>query len=189
MGDKVCPDPALYHLLLSAFACINHIARMENWFSLTGRIFQQEFSDLSDAEDMIRVAIRLFVAMLLGGLLGYEREVKQTPAGLRTHMLVALGSALFVIVPLQSGAATDEISRVLQGIIAGIGFLGAGTILKLRQEAEIRGLTTAASVWMTCAVGIAAGMGNHGTAILSTVLALIVLTVVSRIAEQNKRHS
>lgn len=157
---------------------------MENWWDLTVVIVRQEFSDLSNTGEMIRVAIRLILALLLGGLLGYEREIKQTPAGLRTHMLVALGSALFVIVPIQSGASPPDVMRVLQGIIAGIGFLGAGTILKLRDGAQIKGLTTAASVWMTCAVGIAVGMGYQGIAIMSTMLALIVLTTASHIGNK-----
>jgi putative Mg2+ transporter-C (MgtC) family protein len=162
---------------------------MKNWSELIGTVFRQEFSDLAAAEDMIRITIRLSVALVLGGLLGYEREIRHTPAGLRTHMLVALGSALFVIVPLQSGVPLADITRVLQGIVAGIGFLGAGTILKLRDEGEIKGLTTAASVWMTCAVGIAAGMGHQGTAIVSTAFALIILTVVSHFTNGLKRRS
>jgi len=96
-------------------------------------------------------------------------------------MLVALGAALFVIVPQQAGMQIEDLSRVLQGIIAGIGFLGAGAIIKLSDKEQIKGLTTAASIWATAAIGIAAGMGREMTAILSTVLALVILAVLPRI--------
>jgi putative Mg2+ transporter-C (MgtC) family protein len=141
---------------------------------------RQEFSDLNDAEQVTRVCVRLLVAITLGGLLGYERETKGVAAGLRTHMLVALGAALFVLVPLQAGMSIPDMSRVLQGVVSGIGFLGAGAIIKLSQNGEIRGVTTAASIWLTAAIGIAAGMGKELTAILSTFLALIILAVLYR---------
>jgi putative Mg2+ transporter-C (MgtC) family protein len=95
-------------------------------------------------------------------------------------MLVALGAALFVLVPIQAGMSVSDMSRVLQGVVAGIGFLGAGAIIKLSQDREIRGVTTAASIWLTAAIGIAAGMGMEMTAILSTVLALIILALLHR---------
>ena len=142
---------------------------------------QHEFSDLPDAAQVTRVLLRLLVAVLLGGLLGYEREKNESAAGLRTHMLVALGAALFVIVPQQAGMGVEDLSRVLQGIIAGIGFLGAGAIIKLSGKEEIKGLTTAASIWATAAIGIAAGMGREMTAILSTILALVILAALPRI--------
>jgi putative Mg2+ transporter-C (MgtC) family protein len=119
------------------------------------------FSDISDATQVTRVCVRLLVAVALGGLLGYEREKRGTSAGLRTHMLVALGSAIFVLVPLEAGITPADLSRVLQGVITGVGFLGAGAIIKLSQEQEIKGLTTAASVWLTAAIGVAAGMGSR----------------------------
>jgi putative Mg2+ transporter-C (MgtC) family protein len=101
-------------------------------------------------------------------------------------MLVALGSALFVLVPLQGGMQMDDMSRVLQGVIAGIGFLGAGAIIKMGQEPEIRGLTTAASIWLTSAVGIAAGMGRESTAIVSTLFALMILLLVRLIGKPRR---
>jgi putative Mg2+ transporter-C (MgtC) family protein len=97
-------------------------------------------------------------------------------------MLVALGAALFVLIPQQAGAAPGDITRVLQGIVAGIGFLGAGTILKDDDRGEVRGLTTAAGVWLTAAIGVAAGMGRVGSAVLSTALALIILSVLPKFA-------
>jgi putative Mg2+ transporter-C (MgtC) family protein len=138
---------------------------------------QAEFSDLGDASNMTRVFVRLIVAALLGAMLGYERESVGASAGLRTHMLVSMGSALFVLIPLEAGMPLTDISRVLQGVTAGVGFLGAGAILKLQNENQITGLTTAAGVWLTSAVGIAAGMGREGTAILSALFALVILSL------------
>ena len=88
-----------------------------------------EFSDLPDTAQTTRIVLRLLVAAILGGLLGYERERQGKSAGLRTHMLVALGSALFVLIPQQTGASTEALTRVLQGLTAGVGFLGAGAII------------------------------------------------------------
>jgi putative Mg2+ transporter-C (MgtC) family protein len=133
---------------------------------------QQEFSDLGDVEGITRITLRMLVAVVLGGLLGYERESIGASAGLRTHMLVSLGSALFVLIPLEAGMNIADVSRVLQGVTAGIGFLGAGAILKLKDENDIKGLTTAASVWLTAAIGVAAGMGRETTAVLSALLRL-----------------
>lgn len=89
---------------------------------------------LPDPASLTRITVRCFVAVLLGGLIGYEREMRGTAAGLRTHMLVALGAALFVIVPLETGVSHADVSRVLQGVISGIGFLGAGAVIKLSQD-------------------------------------------------------
>jgi putative Mg2+ transporter-C (MgtC) family protein len=97
--------------------------------------------------DVTRICTRLLVAVALGGLLGYEREAVGAAAGLRTHMMVAVGSALFVLVPQQAGMPMEDISRVIQGIAAGIGFLGAGAILKQKEVQAIKGLTTAAGIW------------------------------------------
>src|SRR6266542_2845012 len=113
------------------------------------------FEHLQDADHIGRVFVRLLIAMLLGGLLGYEREREGKAAGLRTHMLVALGAALFILVPLEGGATIDHASRVMQGIVAGIGFLGAGIIIHLPAEKRVKGLTTAAGIWLTAAVGLA----------------------------------
>jgi putative Mg2+ transporter-C (MgtC) family protein len=139
---------------------------------------QSEFSDLGDLSDITRVCVRLLVALSLGALLGYERESAGSAAGLRTHMLVSMGAALFVLVPLQAGMRIEDMSRVIQGVIAGIGFLGAGAILKLRDEDQIKGLTTAAGIWLTAAIGVAAGLGMEMTAILSALLGWAVLGMV-----------
>jgi putative Mg2+ transporter-C (MgtC) family protein len=146
---------------------------------------QSEFSDLSDVRELTRVTVRLFFATLLGALIGYEREYRESAAGLRTHMLVAVGSAIFVLVPLQVGLDAADLSRVLQGVIAGIGFLGAGAVLKLSGQREIHGLTTAASIWATAAIGVTVGMGREATAILSTLLVLFILAVLFRVEKRN----
>ena len=119
-----------------------------------------EFSDIPDATQITRITLRILVAAALGGLLGYEREKQGKSAGVRTHMLVAIGAALFVLIPEQIGASTADLTRVLQGLVAGVGFLGAGAILLGTKQVETRELTTAAGIWVTAAIGVAAGMGR-----------------------------
>jgi putative Mg2+ transporter-C (MgtC) family protein len=140
-----------------------------------------EFSDIPHAVEAARITLRILVASILGGLLGFEREVRGKAAGLRTHMLVALGAAIFVLVPQQAGASGADLSRVLQGLVAGVGFLGAGSII-MGQKKDVAGLTTAASIWTTAAIGAAAGMGREATAVLSTLLALAILSLIPMIA-------
>lgn len=142
---------------------------------------REEFSDLGDVTRVTRIVIRLVLAALLGGALGFERERNKKAAGLRTHMLVCIGAALFVLIPQQSGAGAAEISRVVQGLVAGVGFLGAGTIIKGSSEQQVQGLTTAAGIWLTAAVGVATGEGREATAVLSTVLALVTLSMGRRV--------
>ena len=143
-----------------------------------GMAVAAEFSDLPDVTEFTRVVLRLLLAALLGGLLGFERERKGKDAGVRTHMLVSMGAALFVLLASQGGMKDSELSRVIQGVIAGIGFLGAGTILKAEREDKVYGLTTAAGIWLTAAIGVAAGLGRDSTAVLSTLLVLAVLALV-----------
>jgi putative Mg2+ transporter-C (MgtC) family protein len=123
------------------------------------------------------VIIRLVAATLLGAIVGLQRQTTGKPAGLRTHMLVSLATATFVISCSGAGMSADGVSRVIQGIVTGIGFIGAGSILKLSRQHEIRGLTTAASVWMTAAIGVTVGLGGLGIALMLTVLALIILAL------------
>jgi len=146
-----------------------------------------EFSDASDVEQITRILTRLLLAAVLGGVLGYEREQQGKAAGVRTHMLVAMGAALFVLVPQQAGMTVPDMSRVIQGIVAGIGFLGGRRIIKNRGEDDVQGLTTAAGVWMTAAIGIACGLGRESTALLSTMLTLIVLAGVPKLLDRGKR--
>ena len=158
------------------------------WTAVTDTLIA-EFSDIPDLAGFTRVVVRLLLAALLGAMLGYERGQKGKAAGVRTHMLVAMGSAMFVLVSQQAGIITTDMSRVVQGIIAGIGFLGAGTILKGDAEGQVKGLTTAAGIYMTAAIGVAAGLGREATAVLSTLLALAILSsvpLVSRLLERKK---
>jgi putative Mg2+ transporter-C (MgtC) family protein len=141
-------------------------------------IWQELTAGLGTGTQVIRVAVRLILAMLLGAVVGYERERAGQWAGLRTHMLVALGSALLVVIPSVSGLDFDALSRVVQGIATGIGFIGAGSVLKDSRRREIRGLTTAAGIWVTAAVGVAAGLGFVGAAALSVLLAWLILASV-----------
>ena len=154
---------------------------MQDLFSRVIATIGHEFSDLPDPEQFTRVLLRITVAVSLGAAIGFERELRQSSAGLRTHMLVALGAALFVLVPQLGGASPADMSRVVQGVIAGVGFLGAGAVLKRDDKDEIRGLTTAASIWVTAAIGIAVGMGREATAVLGTGVVLLILTVLRRI--------
>jgi putative Mg2+ transporter-C (MgtC) family protein len=128
-----------------------------------------------DPAQIVRLLVRISVAMLLGAIIGLQRERYGKPAGLRTHILVAMGTALFVIGAIESGMSSEAVSRVIQGLTAGIGFIGAGAILKVGQNREIYGLTTAAGIWATAAVGVAVGLGLLGLAVLSVILIWFVL--------------
>ena len=117
------------------------------------------------------VLIRLVVAAVAGGLIGLEREALHKPAGVRTHMLVSLGAALFVLATLS--IIPDEVGRIIAGIATGIGFLGAGTIF--RSKDSVKGLTTAASIWTVAAIGLTVGGGQYLLAIAATILVVIIL--------------
>lgn len=158
-----------------------------NWFQEAGMAIARDFSDLAEAASVAKVVVRLLVAAILGGLIGFERESAGKSAGMRTHMLVAMGAAIFVMVPQLLGAEGADITRVIQGLVAGIGFLGAGAILNKGDDA--RGLTTAASIWLTAAVGMAAGLGREALAVVSTLLALVVLAVIPRLAMNFQKES
>jgi putative Mg2+ transporter-C (MgtC) family protein len=144
-------------------------------------LLEEILSGLPDPRQTASLVMRMVIAMILGAVIGAQREATGKPAGLRTHMLVAMGGALFVLAPLQSGMDLDGISRVIQGIVTGIGFIGGGAILKLQEQRAIEGLTTAAGIWITAAVGIAAGLGRWGLAVVSTILAWITLSLIGKI--------
>ena len=151
------------------------------WENITETLVA-EFSDLPDAAQVTRIVLRLSIAALLGGILGYERERQGKAAGVRTHMLVSLGAALFVLVPQQAGVSGADMTRVIQGVVAGVGFLGAGAIIKGGAEESVKGLTTAAGIWLTAAIGIACGLGREATAVLSALFAFGILALVPRLA-------
>lgn len=143
-------------------------------------VWEELLSGLPDVRRLTHVLIRLLAATVLGAVIGFQRERAGKPAGLRTHMLVTLGTAVFVLACSGVGMSSDGLSRVIQGIVTGIGFIGAGSILKLDRERDIQGLTTAAGVWMTAAVGVAVGLGSLGVALLSTVFTLVILSFTKR---------
>jgi len=140
-------------------------------------LIQELTHGLQDRQHLLRVVIRLLAAMIFGGIIGIQRERSGKAAGFRTHMMVCLGTSVFVITCASVGMQFDAVSRVIQGLVTGIGFIGAGTILKLEGEEEIKGLTTAAGIWMTAAIGITVGLGAVGVGLISTVLALVILAL------------
>lgn len=150
---------------------------------------RDEFADLSDPAQLTRVSVRLLLAVLLGAVIGYERERRGRTAGLRTHMLVALGVSLVVVAAQISGIAPGDMSRVLQGLLAGVGFLGAGAIIKQSEKEQVKGLTTAASLWAIAAIAVAVGLGREATAILSTVLTFVILSTLRRLEQRVERLS
>ena len=155
-------------------------------------MLQELSAGLPDPAHLARVALRLIVALLLGAAVGFNRERTGKPAGVRTHMLLSLGAALFVTAAVEYGLTLEGISRVAQGVATGIGFLGAGAILKVSTRGEIKGLTTAAGIWVTAAVGVSCGLGLLGAAILTIVLTWLTLAVMesvsSRIAPKNSYY-
>ncbi|WGV25444.1 MgtC/SapB family protein [Halotia branconii] len=141
-------------------------------------------------DDWLNIVLRLCLALLIGSIIGVEREVKNKPAGLRTHMLVCLGSAVFVLIPLQIVSlqpSSDALSRVIQGIAAGVGFIGAGEIVsnssKTSQRLKIHGLTSAASIWVSAGLGITAGFGLWRLGLIGAVLTFIVLKLFKRLED------
>jgi putative Mg2+ transporter-C (MgtC) family protein len=139
----------------------------------------------SDFDEIADLVVRLLIAMGLGAALGLDRELKNRAAGLRTHMLVALGAALTTMVGMKLYDAvmaanpdtTADPLRVIEGVIAAIGFIGTGVILQGRRD--VSGLTTAANIWICGAVGMAAGAGYHLLATIGVVCALVILTLVA----------
>ena len=129
---------------------------------------------------------RLLLAAVLGGVFGLEREFRHKAAGLRTNMLIAMGSALFTLMSIELTAHTGDPSRVASQIVTGIGFLGAGAIL--RTDGGIHGLTTAATIWVNAAVGVTVGAGNYKLALIATVVTIVVLLVLYPIERWVDRH-
>jgi putative Mg2+ transporter-C (MgtC) family protein len=151
---------------------------------LDGSGFAELTGSIPNAQHMIRISLRLFVALVIGGLVGIQRELTHKPAGLRTHMLLALGTALIVITADESGMSKSDLSRLFQGLVTGIGFLGGGAILKLTAEHEIHGLTTAAGIWLTAAASAAAGIGQLALAVVGVCLGLLVLAAFVKVEKR-----
>jgi putative Mg2+ transporter-C (MgtC) family protein len=125
---------------------------------------------------IVDIFLRLVLAAGLGGAIGLEREYRHKPAGLRTNMLIALGSALFAVLSIEVGAGAGSPDRIAAQVITGIGFLGAGAIL--RTGDNVHGLTTAATIWVNAAIGMAAGIGEYRVAIGATAITLAVLALL-----------
>lgn len=143
-----------------------------------------------DAHDWIGLTARILLACLVGGAIGWDREKASKPGGLRTHMLVSLGAALFVMIPLLTSPTTtsdDALSRAVQGVATGVGFLGAGEILQQSSQTSskprIKGLTSAATIWLTAALGIAAGCGLWQLSLVATLITLFVLSIVKKLEQ------
>lgn len=154
---------------------------------MMGRFERATLPGVIDIATQIDLSVRLVVAAALGLAIGFEREIHGHPAGLRTHMLVALGSALFTVLSIEGflgeeGAAPVDPTRIAAQIVSGIGFLGAGAILK--DGIVIRGLTTAASLWATSAVGMAAGASEYVIAVVAAAVILVSLWPINAIADR-----
>ncbi len=119
------------------------------------------------------IVIKLVVAIFLAGIVGWQREKTKTPAGLRTHMLVALGATVFTVIAYELGLGAIDTTRITAGIVTGVGFLGAGTII--HQSDTVRGLSTAASIWTVAAVGMAVGYGMYFLAVVGSILTFLIL--------------
>jgi len=144
-------------------------------------LWQELVAGSPDSTEMARIVVRLLVAVVLGGILGLERTHMHKPAGMRTHMLVALGAAIVVLAAQLSGMSSADLSRVIQGIVTGIGFIGGGVILKMSEQHQIVGITTAAGIWLTATLGIAAGTGRLILAVVGAILAFVILTILGRL--------
>jgi putative Mg2+ transporter-C (MgtC) family protein len=148
-----------------------------------------ELTNIPSGVHVLRVCLRLLVALVLGGVIGLQRELTHKPAGLRTHMLLALGITLLVVAVDAAGVDQNGLTRVVQGLITGIGFLGGGAILKLTAEHEIHGLTTAAGLWLTAAASVAVGLGQLPLAIVGVCLGLIVLAAFTKVEKRLGHHA
>jgi len=125
---------------------------------------------------LLEMTLRFLLAVALGAGIGFQRERAGKAAGLRTHILVSAGAGLFTLVSIYGfGGAVVDISRVAAGVVIGIGFIGAGVILRGTREKEVAGLTTAATIWMTAAIGLAAGAGMYLVSVIATAVAVGVL--------------
>jgi putative Mg2+ transporter-C (MgtC) family protein len=129
--------------------------------------------------EITTIIIRFAISIAIGGVIGIERELEHKPAGLRTIILVCLGSTIFMLIGLELGLVGSELGRIIAGVVTGIGFLGAGAIIRAR--GEVYGLTTAATIWLASGLGLAIGAGYYILAIIACVFALIVLRILGAV--------
>ncbi len=144
--------------------------------SLGTALWQEVAASLPDNVEIARIVVRLLVAVVLGGILGLQRAHVGKAAGVRTHTLVSLGAAIVVLLPHLIEMSSADVSRIIQGILTGVGFIGGGVILKMSEQHQIVGITTAASIWLAAILGIVTGTGRLGLAIVGAILAFIILS-------------
>ena len=135
----------------------------------------------------IQLTLRLLLAAGLGAAIGIERELRRKPAGLRTNILIAVGSALFTTIPIEFGSHGGTPDRIAAQIVTGVGFLGAGAILRLGRD--VHGLTTAATIWVNAAIGTAAGAGEYAMASAATLIAIVVLAALTPLENYFERRA
>jgi len=159
--------------------------------NLGAALWQELVSGFPDSIEIARIMVRLLVAIVLGGVLGIQRARAGKPGGMRIHMLVPLGAAIVVLMPQLAGMSSADLTRVIQGTLTGIGFIGGGVILKVSEYHHIEGIATAACIWLNATIGIAAGTGRLGLAVVGMILALIILTAFgwleSKLVPKNKQ--
>jgi putative Mg2+ transporter-C (MgtC) family protein len=154
------------------------------------RVVDELVAGFGAPEELVRPLLRLLIALLCGAVIGLQRERAGKAAGLRTHILVAAGSTLFIVAAVEASMNDEGVSRVIQGLVTGIGFLGAGAILKREREKDIRGLTTAAGIWMTAAIGVTVGLGRFGVAVAATAFTWITLSLLTQLElRANRKES
>ncbi len=151
-------------------------------------LWQELTLGMESTRQAAQILLRMLAAVLLGFLVGMQREKAGKPAGVRTHMLVSLGTAIVVLACAGMGMQYDAQSRVIQGIVTGIGFIGAGSILKLNEERDIQGLTTAAGLWLTAAIGVACGVGTLGIALIASVITVGVLALAGVLEDREAKR-
>jgi putative Mg2+ transporter-C (MgtC) family protein len=152
-------------------------------------LWEELTAGLTDHDHLLRVLIRLFAAILLGAFIGRQRVSPGKPSGLRTHILVCLGTTAILLSCSIEAISPDGVSRVIQGIVTGIGFLGAGSILKTSEDHLVHGLTVSARLWTTAAVGIEIGLGEIGIALITAILASFVVAFASILERGTGRRS
>jgi putative Mg2+ transporter-C (MgtC) family protein len=141
-------------------------------------------NELPSTYEMLSVSFRLCLAAILGALPGIQRERLGQAAGLRTHMMVSVGAAIFVMAAIEAGASIADTTRVIQGLVTGIGFVGAGAIMKSKENLEVHGLTTASSIWLTAGLGTAVGIGRVFLPVLGSIVAVLILSLFAWISDR-----
>ncbi len=151
-------------------------------------LWEELTAGLTNHDHLLRVFFRLFAAILLGGLIGLQRVSPGKPAGVRTHTLVCLGTAALLLSCSAAAFSPEGVSRVVQGIVTGIGFIGAGSILKSSEEHLVHGLTVSVRLWTTAAIGIAIGLGEVGIALITALLTILVFAVLAALERRNEKR-